>query len=137
MTMTKSGSGQSLAALVHDFARVAEDDRRYDAIVSALQLAKHVQAVVVAGIEHQAAGAIVRQALPAVAYRRRPLGKLIDEHLFVDVDGQTGARVLACWDARQLRVRMHVAEVGEYQLWDRIVALFTEWDMTGRPVPVE
>ncbi|MFC4086539.1 hypothetical protein [Amycolatopsis samaneae] len=87
------------------------------------------------GIEHQAAAAIVRTGLPTIEHRRRTLHRRIDEHLFLDVDARTGVRVLACWDERAHRVRMHVAEVGGSQLWERIVVHFTEWEITGRPVP--
>ncbi|MCR6488347.1 hypothetical protein M8542_36505 [Amycolatopsis sp. OK19-0408] len=87
------------------------------------------------GIEHQAAAAIVRAGLPTVEHRRRTLQPRIDEHLFLDTDAQAGVRILACWDDRAHRVRMHVAEVGEPGLWHRIVVHFAQWEMSGRPVP--
>jgi hypothetical protein len=109
-------------------------DHRAD-LIAELQTARLVTAVVVPGIEHQAAAAILRTGLPTVEHRRRTLQRRIDEHLFLDTAARAGVRVLACWDDRAHRVRMHVAEVGGRGLWDRIVAHFTTWEMTGRPVP--
>ncbi|MGW4127769.1 hypothetical protein [Amycolatopsis japonica] len=97
-------------------------------MIAELATAPLVPACFVPGIEHPAAAAIVRAGLPTVKYLRR-----IDEHLFLDTAARTGVRVLVCWDDRAHRVRMHVAEIGEPGLWDRVVAHFTRWDMTGRP----
>ncbi|MFE5565698.1 hypothetical protein ACFQ68_11965 [Amycolatopsis japonica] len=97
-------------------------------LIAELTTAPLVPACFVPGIEHQAAAAIVRAGLPTVEHQRR-----IDEHLFLDTAARTGVRVLARWDDRAHRVRIHVAEIGEPGLWDRIVAHFTRWDMAGRP----
>jgi hypothetical protein len=105
------------------------------ALVAELQTARLVPAVFVPGAEHQDAAAIVRTGLPTVVHQRRTLRRRLDEHLFLDAAAGTGVRVLACWDDRAHRVRMHVAEIGEHGLWDRIVAHFTKWEMTGRSVP--
>ncbi|SEF38112.1 hypothetical protein SAMN05421837_11863 [Amycolatopsis pretoriensis] len=43
---------------------------------------------------------------------------------------------MACWDDRAQRVRMHVAEVGEPGLWDRVVVHFTQLEMHGPLAPV-
>lgn len=106
-------------------------------LIARLQASQLSPACVVSGIEHQAAAAIVRTGLPTVEHRRCTLSQDCDEHLFLDVPGQTGVRILACWDKREHRVWMQVAEVGEPRLWDRIVILFTQWERNGRPVPAD
>ncbi|UMP06899.1 hypothetical protein [Amycolatopsis sp. EV170708-02-1] len=135
MTMPLTVPRRSLSGLATALAQVTRRmDHRAD-LIAELVTAQLVTACFVPGIEHQAAAAIVRTGMPTVEHQRRTLQWRIDEHLFLDTPARTGVRVLACWDDRAHRVRMHVAEVGEPGLWDRIVAHFTRWEMTGRPVP--
>ncbi|WP_410595515.1 hypothetical protein [Amycolatopsis sp. lyj-23] len=135
MTATLIPPRTSLSGLVTALARVTRRRDHRAGLLAELETARLVPAVVVPGIQHQAAEAIVRVGLPAVEHRRRMVQRRIDEHLFLDVDGRAGVRVLACWDEQAHRVRMHVAETGEPGLWDRIVVRFTEWERDGRPVP--
>ncbi|WP_103349776.1 hypothetical protein [Amycolatopsis sp. CA-128772] len=135
MTATLTAPAAMLADLAHAVARIFRTDDRRGALVAALQTAQLSPAVFVPGIEHRAAAAIVRSGLPSVEHRRRTLHRRIDEHLFLDIEAGTGVRVMACWDDRVYRVRMHVAEIGDSLLWERIVVHFTEWESTGRPVP--
>ncbi|HET6287643.1 MAG TPA: hypothetical protein VFG15_12955 [Amycolatopsis sp.] len=122
--------------LVDASVRVGSREERRADLIAELQTTRLMPAVVVPGIEHQAAAAIVQAGLPIVEYQRRTLHRRIDEHLFLDVPARTGVRILACWDDRSHRIRMHCAEVGASGLWDRIVIHFTWWEMSGRPVPV-
>jgi hypothetical protein len=135
MTAILTAPRTTLADLVHTVPRIFRSEDRRATLVAELQTTALVPAVFVPGIEHRAAAAIVRAGLPTVEHRRRTLHQRIDEHLFLDVDARTGVRVMACWDDRAHRVRMHVAEVGDSLLWERIVGHFTVWEMTGRPVP--
>ena len=134
MTTTLPATAASLTELVRTFARLSRDeDRLYTAVVTELQTARLRPAAAVPSIGHPAAASIARTGLPTVAYHRRTLHRPVDEHLFIDAGAVAGVRVLACWEQRAPRVRMQVAEVGDRGLWDRIVAQFTEWEMTGRP----
>ncbi|MEC3974285.1 hypothetical protein [Amycolatopsis sp. H20-H5] len=135
MTATLTSPGTALAELVHAVTRIWRDEHRRAALITELQSAALVPALFVPGIEHRGAAAIVATGMPTVEYRRRTLHRRIDEHLILDVEAGTGVRVMACWDDRAHRVRMHVAEVGASRLWERSVACFTAWEMTGRPVP--
>ncbi len=104
-------------------------------LIEELQTARLIPTIVVPGIEHQAVNSIVRIFLPSIRHRRRTLHRRIDEHYFLDSTTKSGVRVLACWDDRACRVRMHIAEIGQHDLWERIVNRFAEWELTGRPVP--
>ncbi|MEV8614974.1 hypothetical protein AB0383_44960 [Amycolatopsis sp. NPDC051373] len=129
--MSKTSWSELLAGML----RVHRSYSRHTELIAELQTARLTPACIVKGIEHQNAEAIVRAGLPTVEYRRRTLHRHLDEHLFVDTTADAGVRVLACWDTRASRMRMHVAEVGAPGLWDRIVIHFTEWEKAGRPVP--
>ncbi|WP_410580148.1 hypothetical protein [Amycolatopsis sp. lyj-108] len=135
MTATLTAPKTSLSGLVTALVRGTRRTDHCADLIAELATARLAPACFVPGIEHQAAAAIVRTGLPTVEHQRRPLQRRIDEHLFLDISVRTGVRVLACWDDRAHRVRMHVAEVGEPGLWDRIVVHFTLWEMAGRPVP--
>ncbi|OXM43127.1 hypothetical protein [Amycolatopsis alba] len=135
MTATLTVPRTSLSCLATALVRVTRRGDHRAELIAELATARLTPACFVPGIEHQAAAAIVRTGLPTVEHQRRTLQRRIDEHLFLDTTARTGVRVLACWDDSAHRVRMHVAETGEPGLWDRIVALFTRWEMTGRPVP--
>ncbi|UKD58562.1 hypothetical protein L3Q65_18160 [Amycolatopsis sp. FU40] len=135
MTAILSVPKAALAELVHTVTWMFKGKDPRDQLIDALRAARLVPAVFVPGIEHQAATAIVTVGLPGVVYRKWSPHRKLDEHLFLDVDAWSGVRVAACWDSRAHRVRMRVAEVGAPDLWDRIVALFTEWEVAGCPVP--
>ncbi|VVJ22640.1 Uncharacterised protein [Amycolatopsis camponoti] len=136
MTAILTASRNSLSDLVTRMKRVNHRLDHEAKLIADLRRSSLTPACFVPGIEHHAAAAIIRAGLPAIEHHRRPLQPRIDEHLFLDVAARTGVRILACWDDRAHRVRMQVAEVGEPDLWDRIVVLFTQWEMNGRPVPV-
>jgi hypothetical protein len=129
--MSKAPWSELLAGML----RIRRGENRRDELIAELQTARLVPACVVSGIEHRLAATIVRAGLPTVEYRRRTLHRHLDEHLFVDIAADAAVRVLACWDTRANRVRMHVAEVGAPGLWDRVVIRFTEWEKAGRPIP--
>ncbi|WP_103343789.1 hypothetical protein [Amycolatopsis sp. CA-126428] len=135
MTVVLPAPRTSLSEFLHAVTQVLRGEDRSHGLVTALQIARLVPAVFVPGIERQNAAAIVAAGLPEVTYRRRTLHRRLDEHLFLDIGAGTGVRVMACWDDRAYRVRMHVAEIGESLLWERIVVHFTEWERAGRPVP--
>ncbi|MGY6657634.1 hypothetical protein ACXIZN_36280 [Amycolatopsis sp. TRM77291] len=136
MTTTLTVPRTPLSGLATALVRAARRTDHRVELIAELATAPLTPACFVPGIEHQAAAEILRTGLPTVEHQRRTLQRRIDEHLFLDITARTGARVLACWDDRAHRVRMHVAAIGEPGLWDRIVAHFTRWEMTGRPVPV-
>ncbi|MEV6639691.1 hypothetical protein [Amycolatopsis sp. NPDC051371] len=135
MTALLTTARPSLSDLITRMRRRTRRVDRHADVIAELQRSRLIPACFVPGIEHQAAAAIVRAGLPTVEHRRRTLQRRIDEHLFLDTTARAAVRVLACRDDRAHRVRMHVAEVGEPGLWDRIVVNFTQWEMTGRPVP--
>ncbi|HEY3691620.1 MAG TPA: hypothetical protein VGL46_15210 [Pseudonocardiaceae bacterium] len=135
MNTILSSPHTSLPAPVRTTTRTFSGEDRLAHLVAELQTALLVPGVVVPGIEHQAAAAIINAGLPGATYQRQTLHRRLDEHLILDADARSGVRVLACWDERAHRVRMHVAECGAPGLWDWIVAHFAEWETTGRPVP--
>jgi hypothetical protein len=135
MTTILPAARPSLSDLITRMRQGTHRADRHADVIAELQRSRLTPACFVPGIEHQAAAAIVRAGLATVEHRRRTLQRRIDEHLFLDTAARAGVRVLACWDERAHRVRMRVAEVGEPGLWDRIVVHFTQWKMTGRPVP--
>jgi hypothetical protein len=135
MTVTLTAPRTSLSHLVTALARVTRRGDHRAELIAELQTAPLVPAVFLPGIEHQDAGEIVRTGLQGVVYQRRTLHRHINEHLFLDVAARTGVRVMACWDDRARRGRMHVAEVGEPGLWDRVVVHFTQLEMHGHPAP--
>jgi hypothetical protein len=135
MTAIRTAARLSLSDLITRLRRETHRADHRAELIAELQRSPLTPACFVPGIVHQAAAAIVRAGLPTVEHRRRTLQRRIDEHLFLDTAAWAGVRVLACWDDRAHRVRMHVAEAGAPGLWDLIVAHFTRWEMTGRPVP--
>ncbi|MER6669214.1 hypothetical protein ABT256_31990 [Amycolatopsis japonica] len=136
MATTSVSLKTTSADLVYASVRVGSREGRRADLIAELQTTRLAPAVVVPGIEHLAAAAIVQAGLPSVEHQRCTLHRSIDEHLFLDVPARTGVRILACWDDRSHRIRMHCAEVGASGLWDRIVVHFTWCEMSGRPVPV-
>ncbi|MDT8913530.1 hypothetical protein [Amycolatopsis sp. PS_44_ISF1] len=139
MTATVPVRPPSSTGLANTGIALPRSEERCVAMAAALEIAPLRPAVFVPGLEHQAAAAILAAGLPGVIHRRRTLHRRLDEHLILDANADTdsgsGVRVMACWDDQAHRVRMHVAEVGAPGLWDRIVAHFTEWEITGRPTP--
>ncbi|MFI5593612.1 hypothetical protein ACIA5G_51910 [Amycolatopsis sp. NPDC051758] len=135
MTAIRMAARLSLPDLIASLRRETRRADHHAELIAELRRSALTPACFVPGIEHQAAAAIVRAGLPTVEHRRRTLHRRIDEHLFLDTTARAAVRVLACWDDRAHRVLMHVAELGEPGLWDRIVVHFTQWEMTGRPVP--
>jgi hypothetical protein len=135
MTVTLTAPRTSLSHVAAALARVTRRVDHRAELIAELQTARLVPAVFLPGIEHQDAGEIVRTGLQGVVYQRRTLHRHINEHLFLDVAARTGVRVMACWDDRARRGRMHVAEVGEPGLWDRVVVHFTQLEMHGHPAP--
>ncbi|MFI5591213.1 hypothetical protein ACIA5G_39605 [Amycolatopsis sp. NPDC051758] len=100
------------------------------ALIAELRRAQLIPACSLLGIADPAAAEIVRTGLPTVQHQSRTLHRHTEEHLFLDTAAWAGVRVLACWDVRTHSVRMHVAEVGDPTLWDRIVIHVTRSEMT-------
>jgi hypothetical protein len=107
-------------------------------LIAELRRAQLFPACSLLGIAHSAATEIVRTGLPTVQHQRRTLHRHTEEHLFLDTATWAGVRVVACRDVRTHRVRMHVAEVGDPTLWDRIVIHVTRSMVTrsGVAAPV-
>jgi hypothetical protein len=99
-------------------------------LIAELRRAQLIPACSLLGIADPAAAEIVRTGLPTVQHQRRTLHRHTEEHLFLDTAAWAGVRDLACRDVQTHRVRMHVAEVGDRTLWDRIVIHVTRWVMT-------
>lgn len=135
MTVVLPVPKTSLSELLHAVPPVFRGDDCNHGLVTELRTARLVPAVFVPGIGRQNAAVIVAAGLPALTYRRRALNYRLEEYLLLDIEAGTGVRVTACWDDRAYRMRMHVAEVGDHFLWERIVVRFTEWESAGHPVP--
>lgn len=72
-------------------------------------------------------------ALPSVAYTVRTVGRMHDEHEFIDTETGAAVRLVLTYDAETRQVVARVAEAGPGGLWDRIVLEALWWDREGRP----
>lgn len=72
-------------------------------------------------------------ALPSVAYAARTVGRLHDEHEFIDTETGAAVRLVLTYDVHDRQVVARIAEAGPGGLWDRIVLAATQWNQDGRP----
>jgi hypothetical protein len=90
---------------------------------------------VTALVEHHALPAILAAALPGVTHSHQSLGAQRDEHVFVDEASGDAVRAVLTIDHATGTTSTEIGEVGEHQLWDRLIVRCTEWQMAGGQIP--